>query len=49
LGQIWGLGKRRFGGKRVWMFDKLVWAVLSYGVEIWGRKKREEIEKVEER
>jgi len=44
-----GLGKRGFGGdwrKRVWLFDKLVWAVLSYGVEIWRWKEKEEIEKV---
>jgi len=52
MGQIWGLGKRRFGsdwGRRIWMFDKLVWTVLSYGVEIWGWKERAEIERVEER
>lgn len=38
LGQIWKIGKRRFGGdweKRLWLFDKLVWMVLSYGAEIW--------------
>lgn len=23
-------------GKERWMYDKLVWPVLSYGVEIWG-------------
>jgi len=35
--QVWGIGKRRFGGdwgKRIWMFDKLVWTVISYRVEI---------------
>lgn len=34
---IWGMGKRRFGcnwGKRVWLFDRLVWAVIGYGVEV---------------
>lgn len=39
LGQIWGIGKRRFGkdwGKRVWLYDSLVWSVVAYGVEIWG-------------
>lgn len=28
MGQVWGLGKRRFGkdwGRRLWLFDKLVW------------------------
>lgn len=35
--QVWGMGKRRFGadwGKRIWLFDKLVWAVVRYGVEV---------------
>lgn len=35
LDQVWGIGKRRFGGdwgKRIWLFDKLVWSVVSYGV-----------------
>lgn len=34
LGQIWGIGKRRFGndwGKRVWLYDSLVWSVVAYG------------------
>lgn len=33
LGQIWGIGKRRFGndwGKRVWLYDSLVWSVVAY-------------------
>lgn len=33
MGQVWGLGKRRFGkdyGRRLWLFDKLVWTVLSW-------------------
>jgi len=44
MGQIWGLEKRRFGGdwgRRIWLFDKLIWTVLSYGVEIWGWEERE--------
>jgi len=52
MGQVWGLGKRRFGkdwGKRLWLFDKLVWTVMGYGVEIWGWREREEVEKMEER
>lgn len=34
-----GIGKRRFGSdwrKRIWLFDRLVWAVVGYGVKIWG-------------
>lgn len=52
LGQVWGIGKRRFGGdwgKRIWLFDRLIWSVMSYGVEIWGWKEREGIERVQER
>lgn len=35
--QVWGIGRRRFGGdwrRRVWLFDRLVWTVMGYGVEI---------------
>ncbi|KMQ86137.1 hypothetical protein RF55_14979 [Lasius niger] len=52
LGQIWGIEKRRFGGdweKRIWLFDALVWSVVSYGVEIWEWKKREKMERLQER
>lgn len=31
------------------MFDRLVWMVLGYGVEVWGWKEREGMEKLEER
>ncbi|XP_076661049.1 uncharacterized protein LOC143364789, partial [Halictus rubicundus] len=44
MGQVWGMGKRRFGndwGRRIWLFDRLVWSVISYGVEIWGWKEWE--------
>lgn len=50
--QVWGIGKRRCKGewsRRLWLFDRLVWTVVSYGVEIWGWKEREEIERIEER
>lgn len=39
MGQVGGIEKRRFGGdwgKRVWLFDALVWTVITYKVEIWG-------------
>jgi len=52
LGQVWGIGKRRFGrdwGRRLWLFDRLVWTVMGYGVEIWGWKERGGLEKLEER
>jgi len=52
MGQAWGIGKRRFRndwGRRIWLFDRLVWTVLSYGVEIWGWKERKQIERLEER
>lgn len=47
-----GHWKKRFGGswgKRLWIFDKLVWTVLGYGAEIWGWQKRKRIESLEER
>ena len=52
MGQVWGIGKRRYGGdwgRRVWLFDRLVWTVMGYGVEIWGWKERDGLEKLEER
>lgn len=36
MGQVWGIEKR-FGkdwGRRLWLFDRLVWTVMGYGVEI---------------
>lgn len=52
MGQVWGIGKRRFrgdGGRRLWIFDRLVWMVMSYEAEIWGWEERESIERVGER
>lgn len=52
MGQVWGIGKRRFGkdwGRRLWLFNRLVWTVLGYGVEIWWWKEREKVENLEER
>ncbi|KYN50622.1 hypothetical protein ALC57_15112 [Trachymyrmex cornetzi] len=52
MGQVWGIGKRRFGRdwkRRMWLFDKLVWSVLGYGAEIWGWKERERVESLQER
>lgn len=36
-------------GRRLWLFNRLVWTVLKYGVEIWWWKEREKVEKLEER
>jgi len=52
MGEVWGIGRRKFGkdwSGRLWLFDRLIWTVLSYGVEIWGWKEREGIERLEER
>ncbi|XP_018370076.1 PREDICTED: uncharacterized protein LOC108765728 [Trachymyrmex cornetzi] len=52
MGQVWWIGKRRFEKdwkRRVWLFDKLIWAMVSYGVEIWGWKEREAVESLQER
>lgn len=52
MGQIWGIEKRRYGkdwGRRLWLFDRLVWTVVGYGVEIWGWREREEVERLHER
>lgn len=42
--EVWGIGKRRFGkdwARRLWLFDRLVWTVMGYGVKIWdGRRER---------
>lgn len=33
----------------MWLFDRLVWTVVGYGVEIYGWEERESVEKLEER
>lgn len=46
------MGKRRYErdwGRRLWFFDSLILSVLSYGVDIWERKERKEMEGLEER
>jgi hypothetical protein len=52
MAEVWGIGKRRFGKdwtRRIWLFDRLVWTVMSYGVKIWDWKEREGMERLEER
>ncbi|CAD6227173.1 GSCOCG00011943001-RA-CDS, partial [Cotesia congregata] len=52
LGQVWSIGKRKFGddwARRIWLFDRLVWSVMCYRVEIWGWKRRGEMESIQER
>lgn len=36
-------------GRRIWLFDTLVWTVVGYEVEVWGWKEREKMEKLQER
>lgn len=41
--------KRRFirdWRRRIWLFDKLVWTVMAYGMEARGWKEKEGIEKL---
>ncbi|KAL6421353.1 hypothetical protein ACFW04_014690 [Cataglyphis niger] len=52
MSQIWGIGKRKLKndwGRRLWLFDKLVWTVMGYEVEIWGWGERKELERLQER
>lgn len=52
MGQVWGIGKRRYGRdwkKRLWLFDRLVWTVVGYGLDIWGWEEREGMERLKER
>ena len=52
LGKVCRIGKRGFGkdwSRRIWLFDKLIWMVISYGVEVWEWKEREEVKRLEER
>ncbi|KZC11684.1 hypothetical protein WN55_03706, partial [Dufourea novaeangliae] len=30
----------------IWLFDKMVWATVNYGVEVWGWKERVKIERL---
>lgn len=32
-----------------WIFDRLVWTVLGYGIEVWRWREMDRIEKVEKR
>ena len=48
MGRVWGIGKRRFKDDwrmSVYMFDVLVWAVLSYevgkSVRVWRGYRRD--------
>lgn len=38
MGQVWGIGKRRFGGnyeRRIKILEWLIRSVVTFGVEIW--------------
>lgn len=50
-GEVWKIEKKKFGGdwsRRIRLFDRLIWAVMNYGVVIWWRK-RKRLERLEER
>lgn len=52
LKQVWGLGERRFRDdfkRRIKLFRYLVLGVIIYGAEVWGWKKREELERIQKR
>ncbi|KAL6420234.1 hypothetical protein ACFW04_014604 [Cataglyphis niger] len=52
FGLCLGIRKKKFKndwGRRLCLFDKLVWTVTGYGVEIWGGEERKELEKLQER
>ncbi|XP_011881792.1 PREDICTED: golgin subfamily A member 6-like protein 1 [Vollenhovia emeryi] len=52
MGQVWGIGKRKFGGdwkRRMKLFVALVRSIMGYGAEIWGWEERERVERVQER
>lgn len=39
MGQVWRIGKRRFGGdweRRMKMFEWLVESVIGFGVKVWA-------------
>lgn len=41
VGQAWVIGKRRLSrdwGRKIWMFDRLIWTVMGFGADIWEGK-----------
>lgn len=49
---VWGIGERNFGNKwnmRWKLYEAVVRSILMYGVEVWGFKVYEAIEKLQER
>lgn len=49
---VWGIGERKFRDdfkRRMWLFRRLVVGVLLYGVEVWGWKEREELERIQKK
>jgi len=50
MGVVWGIEKKRFEKdwrRRIWLFNRL-WTIVGYGIEIWGWKEREAVEKLHE-
>ena len=51
MGKIWGIGERvcrEEWKKRMRIFDALVESIMMYGVEIWGWRGWEEVEKIQD-
>jgi hypothetical protein len=50
---VFGEKERESGGgdfrRRMIMFESMIESILMYGTEIWGWKKQEEVEKVQEK
>ena len=49
MGRIWSIGEklcREEWKKRMRLFEALVESIMMYGVEIWGCKEWEEIERI---
>lgn len=34
--------------KRLWLFDMIVWIMMSYGVEVWGWREIKKLERMQE-
>lgn len=51
MGQVWGIRKRKFRGdwrRRLWLFNRSIWTVMGYEIEVWNWEERESAERVEE-
>lgn len=52
MGQMWGIGKRRFGGnwgRRIKLLNWLIGSVVGFGAEICGWRKWVKVERLQEK